>query len=363
MKKVNVNLKDHSYTIFIKTGLLDQAGKFISKVSSANFAAVISDKTVSQLYSKRLLQNLSKSGIKTEMITVSDGENSKSIETLKNLYTELITHKLKRDSLIIALGGGVIGDLVGFTAATYLRGIPYIQIPTTLLAQVDSSIGGKTAINHPLGKNLIGSFYQPRLVLIDPLVLKTLDKGEINTGLGEVIKYSLIIDNNLFNLLEKNLDSFFKCRNFNIISQVISLCCKIKADVVEKDEKESGLRKILNFGHTIGHAIEAVTDYTQFRHGEAVLYGIKWAAFVSKQKGLISEFDLKRIESLIHRISLPPFPQKLNKNNLYEKILIDKKQTQNGLNIILLETIGRAKILKEDKIKEYIKEWLDYEKK
>lgn len=363
MIKKDVYLKDRSYTIFIESDLLDQAGKFISKISSSGSAVVISDKTVSGLYAERLLKNLSGSGIDAELITVPVGEDSKSMETLKNIYTKLINLRIKRDSLIIALGGGVIGDLAGFTAATFLRGIPYIQIPTTLLAQVDSSVGGKTAVNHPLGKNLIGSFYQPRLVLIDPLFLKTLKKREINTGLGEIIKYSLITESDLLSLLEKNLDTFYKLNNLKIISRIISICCRIKVDIVEKDEKENDLRRILNFGHTIGHGIEAVTDYKIFRHGEAVLYGIKWASFVSMKKHFISDSDFKRIESLINRIPLPPLPKKIKANSLYKKTLIDKKQTQKGLKIILLKSIGRPKILKENNIINYIKEWLEYEKK
>ncbi len=363
MKQVKIKLKNHSYNILIEQGLLEQAGKYISQVSSSNTAVVISDKTVSGLYSQNLLQTLSRSGITAELLTVPDGENSKSLSTLKEIYTTLINHEVKRDSLIIALGGGVIGDLAGFVAATYLRGVPYIQVPTTLLAQVDSSVGGKTAINHPLGKNLIGSFYQPLIVLIDPLVLKTLKRREINSGLGEVIKYSLITDNNLLSILEKNLNIFFTFSNVSILSQVISDCCCIKASIVRKDEKEKNLRRILNFGHTLGHALEAVTDYSLFKHGEAVLYGIKWAAFVSNQKGFISESDFKRIESLVQTISLPSLPDKINENNLFEKTLIDKKQTQQGLNLVFLKAMGKAIIQKDDNLKNYIRDWLEYEKK
>ncbi|MFO7889991.1 MAG: 3-dehydroquinate synthase [bacterium] len=362
MKKVRVKLKNYSYNILIKAGLLDQARKIITKTSSSDSLIVISDKTVSRLYSRRLLQNLSGTGVNTELITVPDGEHSKSIETLKDIYIKLIKLKVKRDSCIIALGGGVIGDLAGFAAATFLRGIPYIQIPTTLLAQVDSSVGGKTAINHPLGKNLIGNFYQPLMVLIDPLVLKTLDKREINSGLGEIIKYSLIKENNLFDLLKNSINTFYTFNDINLISQVIYQCCRIKADIVSKDEKEKNLRKILNFGHSIGHALEAVTDYTFFRHGEAVLYGIKWAAFVSQQKGLINKSDFKRIESLLKLISLPPLPEDINENNLFYKTLIDKKQTHQGLNIVLLKVIGKTEIIKENNLKSYIKIWLEYEK-
>lgn len=362
MKKIKVPLKDHSYYIWIESGLLDKAGECITRVTSSESVIVISDKTVSELYAQRLLKNLSVTEIKAEIITVPDGEDSKSIETLKDMYTTLITNKVKRDSTIIALGGGVVGDLAGFTAATFLRGIPYIQIPTTLLAQVDSSVGGKTAINHPLGKNLIGSFYQPLMVLIDPLLLKTLDKREINSGLGEVIKYSLIKENNLFDLLKNNIDTFYTFHDIDMISQVIAQCCRIKADIVSKDEKEKNLRRMLNFGHSIGHALEAVTDYTFFRHGEAVLYGIEWAAFVSQQKGFINKSDFKQIETLIESISLPPIPKIINENNLFEKTLIDKKQTHQGLNIVLLQAIGHTKILKEDNLKKYIKDWLEYER-
>jgi len=362
MKKIKISLKDNRYNIWIKPGLLDEAGECITRVTSSKSIIAISDKTVSKLYARRLLKNLSGIGKNPVLITVQDGEDSKSIETLKEIYTQLIHLKVKRDSIIIALGGGVVGDLAGFTAATFLRGIPYIQIPTTLLAQVDSSVGGKTAINHSLGKNLIGSFYQPLLVLIDPLLLKTLDKREINSGLGEIIKYCLIKKNNLFDLLNNNIDSFYTLSDINLISQVIYQCCRVKADIVSKDEKEKNLRIILNFGHSIGHALEAVTDYTFFRHGEAVLYGITWAAFVSHKKGLIKKSDFKQIETLIESISLPPIPETINENKLFEKTLIDKKQTHQGLNVILLKAIGKTKILKENNLKKYIKDWLEYER-
>lgn len=362
MKKIKVKLKKHSYNIIIESGFMDRAGEYITRILSSGSVVIISDETVTKLYAKRLLENLNKNNITTEMITVPDGENSKSLKTLKDIYSTLIKRKVKRDSSILALGGGVVGDLAGFAAATYLRGIPYIQIPTTLLAQVDSSVGGKTAINHPLGKNLIGSFYQPRLVLIDPLVLKTLDKREINSGLGEIIKYSLISENNLLNRLENNLNSFFDFQDLDSISQIISKCCQIKADIVKKDEKEKNLRRILNFGHTIGHALEAATDYTRFRHGEAVLYGIKWAAFVSRQKDFIPVSDLKRIEALIESISLPPLPESMDENKLFEKTLIDKKQTHQGLNVVLLKAIAKPEIFREDNLKTCIKDWLAYEK-
>ncbi len=362
MKKIQVKLKDYSYSILIKPGLIEEAGEYISRISSSDSFIVISDKTVSHLYSQKLLQKLSGTGADVKLISVPDGEHSKSVETLKDMYTTLIQHNTKRDSCIIALGGGVIGDLAGFTAATFLRGIPYIQIPTTLLAQVDSSVGGKTAINHPSGKNLIGSFYQPLMVLIDPLVLKTLDKREINSGLGEVIKYSLITKNNLLKRLENNLDTFFTFSDVTLISEVISQCCRIKADIVKKDEKDTNIRRILNAGHTIGHALEAATSYTLFRHGEAVLYGIKWAAFVSQKKGLINKFNFQRIETLIESISLPQIPKTINENNLFKKTLIDKKQTHQGLNIVLLKAIGHTKILRENNLKKYIKDWLEYER-
>jgi len=363
MKRIKVNLKDNSYTILIKPGLLEKAGEFISRISSSDSFMVISDKTVACIYSQMLLQNLAETGADAKLITVPDGENSKSIETLKDMYTSLIKYSVTRDSCIIALGGGVIGDLAGFTAGTFLRGIPYIQIPTTLLAQVDSSVGGKTALNHPLGKNLIGSFYQPLSVLIDPLVLKTLDKREIISGLGEVIKYSLITENTLLKCLENDLNTFYSFSDVTLISQVISQCCRLKANIVKKDEKDNTIRRILNFGHTIGHALEAATDYTLFRHGEAVLYGIKWAVFVSKQKGFITETDVKRIETLIKQISLPLIPEYISADTVYKKTLIDKKQTRQGLNTVLLKKIGKPIILKEDTLKTYIKDWLEYERK
>jgi 3-dehydroquinate synthase len=246
---------------------------------------------------------------------------------------------------VVALGGGVIGDLAGFVAATVLRGVPLLQIPTTLLAQVDSSVGGKVGINHPLGKNLIGSFHQPRLVLIDPLVLDTLPMSERWSGASEVVKYALIRDPFFYNLLEKGLEQLIALENMEAVAGMIATCCQIKAEIVERDEKEGGLRRILNFGHTLAHALEAAAGYETFRHGEAVCYGMAWAIQVSKERGLLREEKFRRMDALLKRFPLPPIPETTTAEDLFIRIGLDKKQTAEGLYLVLLEDIGKAKII------------------
>lgn len=363
MKTVHVNLDDRSYPIHIGSGILEQTASFVRKISDAKNIALITDETVSGLYGKSVCKFLRDDGYNVSLFSVPVGESSKSYQFLEKLHTDLLEAGFRRDSLIIALGGGVVGDLAGFTAASYLRGIDFIQVPTTLLAQVDSSVGGKTGINHPLGKNLVGAFYQPLAVLIDPHVLKTLDARDMWGGLGEVLKYGLIRDVSLFETIESDLESLHAIKDMNSVSSMLATCCRIKADVVSADEKEGGLRRILNFGHTLGHAIEAATGYGYFRHGEAVVHGMDWAAWVSSQFDLLDKKTYQRIHALIQRFDVPPLPEDLNSDTLQSKMALDKKQTVSGLNLVLLRDIGKAEIKPVRDVRIEIEGWLNEIKK
>jgi 3-dehydroquinate synthase len=277
------------------------------------------------------------------MLTVPAGETAKSLSSVQSCYDQLTTHRLERKSFIVALGGGVVGDLAGFVAATYLRGIPFVQVPTTLLAQVDSSVGGKVGINLKAGKNLVGAFYQPRFVLCDLSSLSTLPIREFGAGLAEVIKYGIIYDAGLFKRLERDLPKLLK-RDRTVLSAVIARCCAIKAEVVGQDETESGLRAILNFGHTIGHAIEAISGYGQFLHGEAISIGQVAAARLSAELTGLPPRDVERIVNLFTRAGLPT-QIKLNKiqqKRLFDAMMLDKKVSGGEIKFVLAKKIGQA---------------------
>ncbi len=278
------------------------------------------------------------------MVIVPDGEEYKVLLWVNFIYGELLQHKLDRASALIALGGGVIGDIAGFAASTYMRGISFIQAPTTLLAQVDSSVGGKTGVNHPLGKNMIGTFYQPRLVWTDVNTLKTLPKKEFLAGMAEVIKYGVIWDEDLFRFLEDNREKIHNLER-DALEYIIRRSCEIKAEVVSRDERESGLRAILNYGHTIGHALETVTGYTTFLHGEAVAIGMHLEARLSLLSGLISDAEVKRIHSLIKAYDLPvEIPPHIDMNKIISSMQLDKKVVAGELKFILPEKIGSVSI-------------------
>ena len=344
MKEIRVNLGNRGYPITIQPGSLASLGDHILIQGLGTHTALISDTTVFGIYGDQTKVALEKSGIHVDCCVVPDGEDSKSLETVSGLYEKLIESRLNRDGVILALGGGVVGDLAGFLAATYLRGIDFIQVPTSLLAQVDSSVGGKVGVNHPKGKNLIGTFYQPRFVLIDPMVLSTLDKRELWSGLGEVVKYALIFDRSFFEFLEDCLDEIVGLQDADKITKVIAFCCRAKADIVEQDEKENGLRRILNFGHTMGHALEAATDFRYFRHGEAVIHGMHWAAWISVNRGFLPESDSSRISRILQRFPTPPIPKELDSSDLLQAARLDKKHTDQGVHLILLEGIGTSRM-------------------
>jgi 3-dehydroquinate synthase len=343
METVAVNLGERSYSIHVGAGLLARTGELLRQVARGDKVTVVTNPTVERLYFAALESSLKRSGFKVASVLLPDGEQHKNLESLSAVYDQLVRQRLDRQSTLVALGGGVIGDLAGFAAATFLRGIPYIQVPTTLLAQVDSSIGGKTGINHAQGKNLIGAFYQPRLVVIDVSVLQTLPKRELVAGMAEVVKYGIIGDPELFDLLEKNLDAILTLDE-PLLTRVILSSCADKARVVEQDERESDLRAILNFGHTIGHALESFTGYERFLHGEAVAIGMVKAALISRAQGFCDERSLARIRTLISRAGLPAeMPPDIDPRGLVQSMELDKKSSEGKIKFICCTGVGATR--------------------
>jgi 3-dehydroquinate synthase len=343
MRTVQVHLGQRSYDIVIGRGLLSECGSCFQNYSIGNRIFLVASTTVWGLYGDTVFNQLVESGFDVTRFLIPDGETAKNIHTVENIYTYLIAQKADRNSTLAALGGGVTGDVVGFVAATFLRGVHYVQIPTTLLAQVDSSVGGKTGVNHRLGKNLIGAFYQPDLVCVDTASLSTLPQREFQAGLYEVIKYGLIYDVKFFGFLEENLEAIKK-RDPEALETLISRCCEIKAEVISIDEREESLRRILNFGHTLGHALEAATGYERLKHGEAVGYGMLAAAFLSHHKGDISAESLDRINEMILRIGpLPPI-EDITFAHLLDAIKLDKKRQDDQVVVVLLREIGKTSI-------------------
>jgi 3-dehydroquinate synthase len=343
MRIVQVPLANRSYAIKVGGGLLARLGAECAQLQLGQRCAVITDANVGKKFAKAALKSLSASGFQPVLITVPAGEKSKRIAVVEKCYDQLAAQRLERKSFIVALGGGVVGDLAGFVAATYLRGIPFVQVPTTLLAQVDSSVGGKTGVNLRAGKNLVGAFYQPQLVLCDLDALKTLPKREYVSGLAEVIKYGIIYDAILFAQLERNLPKLLQ-RDEATLATVIARCCEIKADVVGQDETESGLRAILNFGHTIGHAIENSFGYGKFLHGEAIAIGQVAAAKLSHKILGLPSGDVERIEKLFVQAGLP-VKIKLNppqRKKLFAAMKLDKKVSAGEIKFVLAEKIGKV---------------------
>lgn len=344
MRKIRVELGDRSYNIAIDRGVINELGRTLERFEFSKRLAIISNPTVYDLYGKVVSESIKDAGFELTEIIIPDGEEYKNLSWLQNIYGELLKARLDRKSALIALGGGVIGDITGFAASTYMRGIDFVQVPTTLLAQVDSSVGGKTGVNHPLGKNMIGTFWQPRVVWIDIDTLKTLPKREFLSGLAEVIKYGVIRDGEFFDFLEINRDKILKLDRDAII-HIVGRSCEIKSDVVSRDERESGLRAILNYGHTIGHAIETVTGYKRFLHGEAVAIGMHMEAKLSRVLGFIDDKQVSRIKNLIESYSLPSqMPEGIESKGLFTAMQIDKKAISGELKFILPEKVGAVKI-------------------
>ncbi|MBP2654763.1 MAG: aroB [Firmicutes bacterium] len=353
MAEVNVDLPTGAYNIHIIPGEIGEIGRLVAGVGLAGKALVVSDEIVGALYGEVVLKSLKRAGCEAELICVPPGENSKDLAVAMELYTKAVMMGLDRHSPVVALGGGVVGDLAGFVAATYMRGVPFIQIPTTLLAQVDSSVGGKVAVNHPLGKNLIGAFYQPRLVLADINVLNTLPERELSAGLAEVVKYGIIADAALFKYLQDNYVGI-KEKDQAVLTKIVSDSCNIKARVVEQDEKESYLRMILNFGHTIGHAVEAATEYSRYKHGEAVAIGMHGAALISYYMGLCSVQTVDSIKELLKAFELPLVARECCADELSGFLNHDKKNVGGLINWVLINNAIGEVVIQSDVPKEVI---------
>ncbi|WP_033169742.1 3-dehydroquinate synthase [Selenomonas sp. ND2010] len=339
MREVRVELGEKSYSIYIGYGLDEKFRSFVQTASFSQKAMVITDTNVGPLYGGKIQNLLREAGLEAALVTVPAGESSKSLAVAEDLYTKAIELGLDRKSPIFALGGGVVGDLAGFIAATYMRGVPFVQLPTSLLAQVDSSVGGKVAVNHKLGKNLIGAFYQPKAVFMDLAFMKTLPNREIYTGLGEIIKYGIIYDRAFFEFLEQNQADVLTLTP-EVVTHMIARSCEIKAAVVSQDEQETGLRRILNFGHTMAHAIEKETGYTRYNHGEAVAIGIVGAADISYELGMISAQDFQRVVQLTQNLQLPVQAEGCTVDAMYGDIFHDKKTVAGKVNWVLMDSIG-----------------------
>lgn len=342
MKVLQVDLKDaRSYPIYIGSGLLAQA-ELLTRHIRARQVVIVSNETVAPLYLPRLQAALS--DYQVETVILPDGEQYKTLQYLEKIFDQLLAKKFSRNATLIALGGGVIGDMGGFAAACYQRGIAFIQIPTTLLAQVDSSVGGKTGVNHPLGKNMIGAFYQPQCVIADADVLDTLDDRQLSAGLAEVIKYGLIRDSEFLAWLETNMPLLL-ARDKNALSYAIERSCSNKAEVVGEDEFEAGVRATLNLGHTFGHAIETGSGYGHYLHGEAVAIGTCFAADLSRRLGWLNDADVERILAIFKAAQLPTMPPTNMTTEQYVDLMaVDKKNLDGKIRLILLEAIGKASL-------------------
>ncbi|MEF1288763.1 3-dehydroquinate synthase [Vibrio sp. M260118] len=345
MERITVSLDERSYPISIGAGLFNDPAH-LSLLSAKQKVVVISNVTIAPLYADKILSILKQLDCEAAVLELPDGEQYKSLDTFNTVMSFLLEGNYARDVVVIALGGGVIGDLVGFSAACYQRGVDFIQIPTTLLSQVDSSVGGKTAVNHKLGKNMIGAFYQPKAVLIDTDCLKTLPQREFAAGIAEVIKYGIIYDQEFFVWLEENLDKLYQLDE-QALTYAIARCCQIKAEVVAQDEKESGIRALLNLGHTFGHAIEAELGYGNWLHGEAVSSGTVMAAKTAQLQGLISEQQVERIISILKRAQLPVHtPDTMSFADFMKHMMRDKKVLSGELRLVLPTSIGTAEVVK-----------------
>ena len=346
VSQVRIALGERSYPILIGAGLLADPGSYQATPSGGD-ALIVTNTTVAPLYAERLARALAGRQRQVHQVALPDGEQHKHWETLNRIFDVLLGHGADRKTVLYALGGGVVGDMTGFAAACYMRGVPFVQVPTTLLAQVDSSVGGKTAINHPLGKNMIGAFYQPRLVLCDLDVLASLPARELSAGLAEVIKYGPIADMAFFDWIEANVDALRACDR-DALAHAVERSCQIKAEVVGQDERESGLRAILNFGHTFGHAIEAGLGYGAWLHGEAVGAGMVMAAQLSHALGLVDAAFVQRLTALIARAGLPTRGAVLdahdNAGRYLQLMRLDKKAKAGEIRFVVIDGPGRAAV-------------------
>ena len=343
MKTLHVDLASRSYPIYIGTDLLEQKALFEPHLKSSTTVFIVSNTTVAPLYAKTLMSTFSQLGKTVRLLELPDGESYKDWQHLQLIFDELLAHGADRQSMIVALGGGVVGDMAGFGAASFMRGIRFIQVPTTLLAQVDSSVGGKTGINHPLGKNMIGAFHQPVAVIADLNTLRTLPARELSAGLAEVIKHGAIADADFLNWIEANTSALLAC-DTDAMAHAVLRSCEIKSAVVSADEREGGIRATLNFGHTFGHAIESGLGYGEWLHGEAVGCGMVMAADLSARLGHIGQADAQRLKQMIKAMHLPIVPPKLGTERFMELMQVDKKTEAGQIRYITLGSIGAARI-------------------
>jgi 3-dehydroquinate synthase len=342
MNTLQLDLGERSYPIHIGSGLIDRGDLYQPHIKG-RFTAVVTNETVAPLYAKRVVKALEAIGQNVRLVVLPDGEKYKNWQTLQLIFDALLESAADRKTTLVALGGGVIGDMTGFAAACYMRGVRFIQVPTTLLSQVDSSVGGKTGINHPLGKNMVGAFYQPAAVIADLDTLKTLPPRELAAGLAEVIKHGAIADADFLQWIEAHGQELNAC-DPSAMEHAVRRSCEIKSKVVAQDEKEGGLRAILNFGHTFGHAIEAGLGYGEWLHGEAVGCGMAMAADLSQRLGLLSESEVTRLKSILLALNLPIVPPRFGIERYLDLMSVDKKAEGGEIRYILLDGVGRAKI-------------------
>ncbi len=357
MRKLEISVATAKYPIFIAKGILKNLGRELKSFCSSNKLAIITDTTVAQLYEEQIVKSFQDHSFQVEIIAIQPGEASKSLATAQKIYHRLLEIQFTRGDMIIAFGGGVVGDLAGFVAATLFRGVPYMQVPTSLLAQIDSSIGGKVAVNLPQGKNLIGSFYHPQAVYIDPLLLATLEKKYIYDGMAEVIKYGCIADVELYDSL-MGLSS--ERQLYKSFDEIIFRCCLIKKNFIEQDEHDLGKRMTLNFGHTLGHALENLFAYRRYTHGQAVAIGMYNITVKSEKLGMTSSGTAQQLKAILSKYSLPLAMPTINGSQLVEAIKRDKKNNGSSLKLVLLNQIGEAylqSINSADIEKFWIKDW------
>ncbi len=352
LNRLMVDLGDRSYPIFIEGGLLKSSGILLRQVCDSGKILLVSNPTVFALYGLLVQEAIKKQGFDLSIALMPDGERYKNREETFKILDQAVAAQLERGGVVLALGGGVVGDLAGLVAALYQRGIDYVQIPTTLLAQVDSSIGGKVAINHPQGKNLIGAFHQPRLVIIDFLTLATLEPREYKSGLAEVVKYGIIYDKEFFNYLESHAEAI-KAQEANVLERTIYESCRIKSEVVAQDEKEQGLRAILNLGHTFGHSLEKLGEYSLLRHGEAVAMGTIAASYLARGRKYLNTDELERVIRLYRLLGIPLRWPDFDAEEIYQGMLNDKKVSKSKLRLVLPKGIG-GHLIREDFVREEI---------
>ena len=341
---INVNLGLRSYRIIVESGAVATVGAHLRELGVGSRAALVSDAAIGSLYGKTVVRSLEGAGFSVALVEVPEGEAAKTLAVAGQCWNELLALGLDRTSTVLALGGGAVGDVAGFVAATYMRGVNFVQVPTTVLAQVDASIGGKTAIDHPNAKNLIGAFHQPRLVLVDPAVVRSLPEREYRSGVAEIVKHGIVLDADYFAEVER--DAAALCaRDLPVVERIIGGSCRLKASVVERDERESELRHVLNYGHTIGHALEAATGYARFAHGEAVALGIVAEARLARRLGLASDDTVARQERLLLAVGLPVTAEAIDTDAVVAAIGRDKKARDGRVPFVLAPRIGAFRLV------------------